>query len=599
MSHDKHTSPGGAASAGPLSDVGAGRYEGPQLASVVLEDYFQVAPLRSVVRTAQWQRFETRVEANTLKALDLLDEFRVKATFFVLGWIADEMPEVIREVTRRGHEVASKGYEHRSIREYSPDSFREDVARSREAIERACGTRVHGYRIAHGWFGPDDLWALDVLADEGYNYDSSVRPIYWRFSGERHRRIVHLYRHDQGGLWEIPLSTWSLGGWSFPISGGNYFRQLPHWLMTRAVESWVRRADSPFVLYFHVWEFDPDQPRIRAAPLLERVRQYRNLDRMENIIRHYLERYRFVPIGDWLGLPRAAEPATRTVRSAQPGSVTAPLPATAESPAPIRKQAVTVVVPCFNEELILPYLARTLDSVEAVLGQRYAFQFIFVDDGSTDGTWSSLEATFQHRANCRLLRHQRNRGVAEAILTGIRNARTKIVCSIDCDCTYDPHQLGKLIPMLEPGVDMVTASPYHPAGQVRNVPSWRLALSRGLSGLYRIVLRQRLATYTSCFRVYRRRSFLDLRVREAGFLGVAEMIGILTLRKGRIVECPAVLESRLFGASKMKVVKTIVGHLGLLIRLAVRRATGAGDVAASSDRIRSVGQSNNDSRGIQ
>ncbi|HYL06379.1 MAG TPA: glycosyltransferase family 2 protein [Thermoanaerobaculia bacterium] len=246
--------------------------------------------------------------------------------------------------------------------------------------------------------------------------------------------------------------------------------------------------------------------------------------------------------------------------------------AAARQPAPQpARQPVTVVVPCFNEELTLPYLANTLRSVEAALDAHYDLRFVFVDDGSCDGTWEALQRSFGGRRRHTLLRHDVNRGVAAAILTGIRHADSEVVCSIDCDCTYDPHQLRRLIPMLEDGVDMVTASPYHPQGRVCNVPAWRLALSKGLSRLYRLVLHHQLATYTSCFRVYRRAAVAGLPVEAGGFLGVAEMLGRLDLAGGRIVECPAVLEVRLLGRSKMKIGRTMAGHLRLLARLAAGR----------------------------
>ena len=139
---------------------------------------------------------------------------------------------------------------------------------------------------------------------------------------------------------------------------------------------------------------------------------------------------------------------------------------------------------------------------------------------------------------------------------------------MDCDCTYDPHELVKMIPLLTEKVDLVTASPYHQKGGVRNVPEWRLFLSKGASWLYRRTLSTKLATYTSCFRVYRRSSFVDLPIEEKGFLGVAEMLGKLDLNGGKIIEYPAVLEVRLFGFSKMKTARTIFGHLKLLSRLA-------------------------------
>jgi glycosyltransferase involved in cell wall biosynthesis len=235
---------------------------------------------------------------------------------------------------------------------------------------------------------------------------------------------------------------------------------------------------------------------------------------------------------------------------------------------------VTVIVPVFNEELALPYLANTLDEVSRDLSRRHDLHFVFVDDGSTDRSWESLHRLFGSRKNCEFVRHERNRGVAAAILTGLAHTRTEVVCSIDCDCTYDPRQLADMIPLLADDVAMVTASPYHRDGEVLNVPVWRLSLSRGLSFLYRCVLHNRLATYTACFRVYRRSAMQGLAIRNGGFLGVAEMLGLLDLRGARIVEYPAVLEVRMLGHSKMKILRTILGHLKLLARFAYWRLRG-------------------------
>jgi hypothetical protein len=159
-------------------------------------------------------------------------------------------------------------------------------------------------------------------------------------------------------------------------------------------------------------------------------------------------------------------------------------------------------------------------------------------------------------------------------MTGIRAADSEIVCSIDADCTYDPHELGGMIPLLVPGVDLVTASPYHPDGGVRNVAEWRLILSRGASSLYRRVLHNKLHTYTSCFRVYRRSAALSLTLTRRGFLGVMETIALLDLDGHRVVEYPTMLDVRMIGQSKMKVVRTIWGHLQLLTQFSKRRWFG-------------------------
>ena len=207
------------------------------------------------------------------------------------------------------------------------------------------------------------------------------------------------------------------------------------------------------------------------------------------------------------------------------------------------KTPITIVVPCFNEAATLLHLRNTLRSVKQSLAKNYEVHLILVDDQSTDPTWQSLQHLFGDEPDCQLISQPRNLGVAATIATGIRNANTEIVCSIDCDGTYDPHQLEKFLPLLTDGVDLVTASPYHPLGQTFSVPAWRLALSRTASAIYRRVLRNKLHTYTSCFRVYRRSAILDCELENGGFLGITELIGKLDQKGSVIVECPATLEA--------------------------------------------------------
>ena len=237
------------------------------------------------------------------------------------------------------------------------------------------------------------------------------------------------------------------------------------------------------------------------------------------------------------------------------------------------RPAVTIVVPCFNEETSLKYTENALKQFEAEHGSAYDLSYIFIDDGSTDGTLALLHDLAGRHANWTVVQHNINRGIAAATLTGLKAARSEIVCVMDCDCSYDPAVLARLIPLLTPGVALVTASPYHAEGTVLNVPGWRLFLSRGLSFLYRRVLNNKLATYTACVRAYRRSAVVDLEVRNGGFLGVAEIVTTLDAQGATIVEAPAVLEARLLGNSKMKIARTIAGHLGLLGRLIARRIT--------------------------
>ncbi len=535
------------------------------LLTILVEDYFHVGAFENLIQQRNWQNFEPRYEQNTLKTLDLLDRYDTKATFFVLGWIADLNPDLIREIVSRGHEVASRGFYHRSPRNLTPDEFREDLRRSNRAIEDACGQKVIGYRAAEKLSFEQSAWILETLRDEGFAYDASFLP---SSKTDKAKRIAHKIETDENSIWEFPYSTVDLGVGLLPISGGNYYRQLPYTLMRKAVKNWHNRHEDPFVFYFHVWELDPEQPRISAASKFNRIRHYRKLDKMEWILHENLALYECTGVAEYLGLADSLKLA-ECERIVEPASITvSPTRAAELTP-------VSIVVPCYNEQESLPYLAKTLTSVEKRLNDiGFRSELIFVDDKSQDDTLNVLESLFGNRSSVQIIRHEANKGVAGGIMTGIRAAKTELVCSIDCDCTFDPHELVKMIPLMKGGVDMVTASPYHRDGGVQNVPAWRLLLSKGASVLYRCVLRTKIASYTSCFRVFRRSSMVDINPTAPGFHGVPEMLGLLDLKGGKIVEFPTVLAVRLFGASKMKTVKTIVGTVKLLSHLAILRFFG-------------------------
>jgi polysaccharide deacetylase family protein (PEP-CTERM system associated) len=557
----------------------------PDLLTVEVEDYYQIGAFERIIPSAHWGRFERRLEQSTLRTLELLQRFDTRATFFVRGSIAATLPDLVREISRQGHEIASEGYHRRAVSKMSPDEFRDDLARARDALETASETRVLGYRFTREWFTPVASSALQILAEQQYAYHSSFVPLFapsWRPAPPR---FAHQRRVGEALLWEFPLSTCRIAGCLIPIAGGNYFRQLPRPLLRRLVDGWHRRHGAPFVMYFHVRELDPEQPQISAASPLERIRHYRNLDKMHEILEDYFRTYRFGTIAAHLALTTEPDPeASRRLRELS--SARAPrrpaggtvVQTASQEPAPAPRVPVTIVVPCFNEQLTIPYLANTLRGMEALLSPKYDMHFVFVDDGSRDGTWQALQGAFGGRDNVTLVQHPRNVGVAGAILTGIRSAKTEIVCSMDCDCSYEPAELGNMIPLLTDDTDMVTGSPYHPSGAVMNVPAWRLALSHSASFLYRRVLSQPLFTYTSCFRVYRRQAVAELVVTEGGFLGVAEMLGRLDLRGSKIVEYPATLHVRVLGKSKMKVLRTIAGHLRLLARLLVLRLRCSGQL---------------------
>lgn len=269
------------------------------LLTVLVEDYFHVGAFENLIRERNWSNFEPRYEKNTFKALDLLDVFNTKATFFVLGWIAEQNPKLIREIVRRGHEVASRGFYHRSLKNLTDEEFREDLRKTNRVLEDAGGQKVVGYRSAEKLTYEKDQWILDILAEENLLYDTSFLPTR---KDDKHKRLAHQHRSNGKVIWEFSYSTPDVGVGLLPISGGNYLRQIPHTLMRHAVEDWHKQTNAPFVLYFHVWELDPEQPRINAASRYNRVRHYRKLDKMEWVLKEYFKKYDFVCAADFLGV---------------------------------------------------------------------------------------------------------------------------------------------------------------------------------------------------------------------------------------------------------------------------------------------------------
>jgi dolichol-phosphate mannosyltransferase len=232
---------------------------------------------------------------------------------------------------------------------------------------------------------------------------------------------------------------------------------------------------------------------------------------------------------------------------------------------------VSIVVPLFNESEGLSRLLESLLGVQVAHDQKCRFEFVLVDDGSSDGTFEFLREAIAGRDNFCLLRHSENRGIAAAIHTGIVHAGSEIVASIDSDGSYDLDLLAAMLPLIESGADLVIASPYHPQGRVENVTRWRIMLSRLASAMYRSVMRCKLTCYTSCYRIYRRSEFLNLVTDDGGFVGIAELVWRADRQGLAIVDYPAVLRPRQIGSSKMKVVRAMLAHLRLIGRIALSR----------------------------
>ncbi len=243
--------------------------------------------------------------------------------------------------------------------------------------------------------------------------------------------------------------------------------------------------------------------------------------------------------------------------------------------AAIPRLAVSVVVPCYNESESVAYLGSHLQRLRDEGAEDYQFEFLLVDDGSSDDTWEQLNRHFGNGDGFRLLQHSENRGLTAAIFTGIDAADHEIVCSIDSDCTYAPVLLLDMIPWLDDDVAIVTASPYHPDGEVRNVPAWRIWLSRRASQAYELLLHNQINCYTCAFRVYRRSLLKSIRPDCHGFTGTAELVWKASRQGYPIIERPAVLEVRKFGQSKMRTASVALRHMKLLSRILVSRFSGS------------------------
>jgi len=266
--------------------------------TVDVEEYFHPNAMDGVVDPSCWDGLPKRVEHNTHRVLDLLSEHDVHATFFVLGWVAERLPHLVTEIARRGHEVACHGYAHRLVYRLGPARFRDDVARSKRILEDCLGSRITGFRAASCSIVETTLWALDILIEEGFEFDSSIFPVRHDIYGIPgfHRFAVRL-RRGAGEIVEIPLSTVRLFGRNWPVAGGGYFRLLPYWITRMSLQRLNRRDRAPAIVYLHPWELDVDQPRLPAGAV-SRFRQYTNLGRTESRLRRLLDDFTFAPIRD-------------------------------------------------------------------------------------------------------------------------------------------------------------------------------------------------------------------------------------------------------------------------------------------------------------
>lgn len=270
----------------------------PNALSVDVEDYFQVSAFADRVCRRDWDKYECRVEANTDKLLSLFDECGVRGTFFVLGWVAERYPDLVRRIAHAGHELASHGYWHQLVYDLTPEEFAKDIADSKDAIADASGIEVTAYRAPSFSIVEKSLWALDILAENGIRIDSSIFPIsgHDRYGMADAAREIHDIETESGTLLEFPPSAWSRGPVHLPIGGG-YFRLFPLKLTCRAIEA-VRHAGRPAMFYTHPWEFDPDQPKMQGLKKGTRFRHYVGLARTQSRLQSMLSRFPFGTMSD-------------------------------------------------------------------------------------------------------------------------------------------------------------------------------------------------------------------------------------------------------------------------------------------------------------
>jgi polysaccharide deacetylase family protein (PEP-CTERM system associated) len=267
--------------------------------SVDVEDYFQVEAFAGSVDRESWDRWPSRVVANTQRVLELFDRHHSKGTFFIVGWVAEKFPHLVREIQSRGHELACHSYWHRTVYRLSPEEFRLDTQRAKQVIEDAAGVAVNGYRAPSWSITKTCLWALDILAEEGFTYDSSIYPIHHDLYGvPGAKRFPYTYKCSNGlTLREYPPATLRMMGTNFPVAGGGYLRIFPSAFTEFGFSKFENSYRERVVVYMHPWEIDPEQPRIQGS-LKSRLRHYTNLGRMSAKVDSILQRHKFERFSD-------------------------------------------------------------------------------------------------------------------------------------------------------------------------------------------------------------------------------------------------------------------------------------------------------------
>ncbi len=284
--------------------------------TIDVEDYFHVSAFENQSPPSTWAERECRVEKNTDTILALMDANSVKATFFILGWVAEHYPRIAQMIASQGHEVASHGYLHQRVGLQDREVYRQDIRRGKQLLEDQTGQAILGYRAPSYSITRSTAWAFDELLEAGFKYDSSIFPMKHDFYGipDWPRFEGYAVKDDQEwksadhidvgqvGLRELPITTLRIGQRNLPIAGGGYFRLLPYLVTRWGLDQINKKENQPFVFYLHPWEFDPEQPRMIGASAKSKFRHYLNLGRTEDRFKCLLDDFKFQPIADGLGL---------------------------------------------------------------------------------------------------------------------------------------------------------------------------------------------------------------------------------------------------------------------------------------------------------
>lgn len=260
--------------------------------SIDVEDYFQVSAFEKTIDRNNWDSLEHRVEQNLEKVLELFSESDTKATFFTLGWIAERHPKIIKKIVSQGHELASHGYGHQRVSDLSREEFRVDITKAKKILEDTSGKEILGYRAPSYSIGKDNIWALEVLAETGHSYSSSIYPIQHDHYGYPEAPRF-TFRDQKTGLIEVPISTVQFMNRMFPVGGGGFFRFYPYQLSRWAINRVNEVENESTVFYFHPWELDPGQPRQVNISAKTRFRHYLNLHKTEPRLRQLLQDFQW------------------------------------------------------------------------------------------------------------------------------------------------------------------------------------------------------------------------------------------------------------------------------------------------------------------